>query len=82
MWFYHPPPKLRKLRDSTTSRVGDLVIVVRVWVLVNASLAFKFYVTPCITVLLIFPNHVHLQLNHTPSISVIKILIEIKRNLV
>jgi hypothetical protein len=38
------PTKLRKLRDSIASRVRELVIIIRVWLLVNASMAFRFYV--------------------------------------
>jgi hypothetical protein len=43
MWFYHPPTKLRKLRDSIASRVGKLVVVVRIWFLVDTSSVFRFY---------------------------------------
>jgi hypothetical protein len=37
------PTKLRKLRDSIAFRVGELVIVVEVWLLVDSSSAFRFY---------------------------------------
>jgi hypothetical protein len=36
MWSYHPPTKLRKLSDSIDSRVGELVIVIGVYFLVDA----------------------------------------------
>jgi hypothetical protein len=39
-------------------------------------------VTPHVMVLLIFPNHFHLRLNHASSASVNEILIEIKRSLI
>jgi hypothetical protein len=35
--------KLRKLRDLIASRVGELVVIIRVWFLVDASSAFRFY---------------------------------------
>jgi hypothetical protein len=35
--------KLRKLRNSIAYRVRELVIVIRVWYLVNVSSAFRFY---------------------------------------
>jgi hypothetical protein len=38
------PTKLRKLRDSIASKVGELVVVVGVWLLVDTSSAFRFYV--------------------------------------
>jgi hypothetical protein len=44
MWFYHPPTKLGKLRDSIAPRVRELVILIRVWFLINASSAFRLYV--------------------------------------
>jgi hypothetical protein len=37
------PTKLRKLRDSIASRVRELVVVVRVWFLVNVPSTFRFY---------------------------------------
>jgi hypothetical protein len=37
------PTKHRKYRDSIASRVGKLVIVVRIWFLVDTSSAFRFY---------------------------------------
>jgi hypothetical protein len=43
MWFYHLPTKLSKLRDSIASRIGKLVVVVRIWLLVDASSTFRFY---------------------------------------
>jgi hypothetical protein len=43
MWSTILPTKLRKLRDSIASRVGELVVVVRVWLLVDTSSAFRFY---------------------------------------
>jgi hypothetical protein len=36
--------KLKKLRDSITSRVGELVVIVGIWFLVDASSGFRFYV--------------------------------------
>jgi hypothetical protein len=43
MWIYILPTKLGKLRNSIASRVGELVIVIGVWFLVDTSLAFRFY---------------------------------------
>jgi hypothetical protein len=37
------PAKLRKLRDSIAKEVGELVIVIRLWFLIDASSAFRFY---------------------------------------
>jgi hypothetical protein len=37
------PTKLSKLRNSIASRVGELVIVIGVWFLVDVSSAFRFY---------------------------------------
>jgi hypothetical protein len=37
------PAKLRKLRDSITSRVGELIVVIRVWFFVDASSTFRLY---------------------------------------
>jgi hypothetical protein len=38
------PTKLRKLRDSIASMVGELVIEVGVWLLLDTSSTFRFYV--------------------------------------
>jgi hypothetical protein len=37
------PTKLRKLRDSTASRVRELKVVIRIGFLLDASSAFRFY---------------------------------------
>jgi hypothetical protein len=37
------PAKLRKLRDYISSRIGELVVVIGVWLLVDASSIFRFY---------------------------------------
>jgi hypothetical protein len=37
------PAKLRKLMDSIASRVGELVIVIGVWFLIDTSLSFRLY---------------------------------------
>jgi hypothetical protein len=37
------PAKLRKLRDSIASKVGELVIVIEVWFWVDVSSAFRLY---------------------------------------
>jgi hypothetical protein len=38
------PTNSKKPRDSIASRVGELVVVVGVWLLVDTSSAFRFYV--------------------------------------
>jgi hypothetical protein len=41
--FTIPPTKLRKPRDPIAYRVRELVVVIRLWFLVDASSAFRFY---------------------------------------
>jgi hypothetical protein len=37
------PTKLRKLKDFIASRVRELIVLIRIWFLVDASSAFRFY---------------------------------------